>query len=537
MSLRAKILIALLVVLVMTGSLLSVNTIMAKRETLQMKRLIWIHQKYSALQDLKIHVNRQLAEAQAIFIYGREFAGGFEQSTQLIKAAMEALVDGVNMENSLAQGSGGPDLSGETSQARLVRLQHKYEDINRQIVLMGRLINVGRTAKAVDHFKREVHARFTDFFAEIDGWTRLERTKLQELERFYVQLSKRHNLLSNIGLSVILLVVLLYSFTFIYLLGPRLKHLLKGTRQIAQGDFSQPINAPGSDEFSELAGAMNQMMKDLAASRKKLLEQSYYSGLADMISGTLHNLRNSLAPIVVELESIEGDLQGVRLDRFAEVAAKIGNPATSPERLAALLEYAQLTLLDLSERLPQMSGALASARKKVDLVEQVLNEQNRFSSMARPLEKVTLAELVQDSLALVKPGYLEKVRLVDESLQSVRPFSTQRIVMVQVLANLINNAMESVLRADIPADTRQVVINCAEEQGEDGGQLHIQVVDNGLGIEPEMLTKIFARGVSDKAQGYGLGLHWCANAIAALSGELYAESKGPGYGAILHLIV
>ena len=77
MTLRLKILIALLVVLSMVGGLLSFNTIMAKRESLQMKRLISVHQKYSALLNLKIHVNRQLAEAQAIFIYGKELEDAF----------------------------------------------------------------------------------------------------------------------------------------------------------------------------------------------------------------------------------------------------------------------------------------------------------------------------------------------------------------------------------------------------------------------------------------------------------------------------
>lgn len=538
MTLRSKILVALVIVLSMVGALLSFNAIMAKRESLQMKRLIWVHQKYTALLNLKIHVDRQLADAQAIFIYGKEVEGGFAISTESIKKAMDELVTAVNMEEVVAGKEielGQANL--KTTATRLTKLQHMYEDINLQIVLMSRLISVGRNAKAVDHFKRVVHGRFEDFFAEIDRWTSLEREQQMAIEALYVHLSDRHNLMSIVGLSIILLIVLFYSFTFIYLLGPRLKNLLDGTRQIAAGDFVKPINDVGRDEFTSLAMAMNQMMRELAVSRKKLLEQSYYSGMADMVSGTLHNLRNALAPVVVQLESVESEMNGVRTDRFRAVADEIGDPATEPERLCKLIEWAQLSLGDITDRLPQMSSALASARGKIDLVEKVLNEQSHFSDMDRPLETFALSDLVKDCRALVKQEYFEKVAFCEENFEAAGAIKTQRIVFVQVLANLINNAFESVLRADLPPEKGSVTIRCLKREDGVGSGVHIQVMDNGVGIDQSMLKKIFVRGVTGKEKGYGLGLHWCANSIASLNGSLYAESEGLGCGATLHVIL
>nr|MBF0221605.1 HAMP domain-containing protein [Desulfobulbaceae bacterium] len=538
MTLRFKILLALVVVLTMVGGLLSFNTIMAKRESLQMKRLIWVHQKYTALLNLKIHVDRQLADAQAIFIYGKEVEDGFEISTDSIRKAMEALISAVNMEEvSVAEEIELDLINRQATAARLVKLQHMYEDINLQIVLMGRLISVGRNAKAVDHFKRVVHGGFNDFFAEIDAWTASEQKQQQEIENLYVQLSGRHNLMSIVGLSIILVIVLLYSFTFIYLLGPRLKNLLNGTRQVASGDFGRPIKEEGKDEFTALAKSMNHMMRELAASRKKLLEQSYYSGMADMVSGTLHNLRNALAPVVVQLEAVETEMSSVRTDRLREVADEIGNPATEPERLDKLIEYAQLSLIEMTDRLPQMCSSLASAREKIDLVEKVLNEQSHFSDIERPLETFELSELVKDSRALVKPEYFERVVYNEENLHTVGSIKTQRIVFVQVLANLINNACESVLRANLPREKGRVVIRCLPQPEDGCGRIHLLVEDNGVGIDQSMLTKIFVRGVTGKEKGYGLGLHWCANSIASLNGSLYAESDGIGHGASLHLIL
>ena len=53
------------------------------------------------------------------------------------------------------------------------------------------------------------------------------------------------------------------------------------------------------------------------------------------------------------------------------------------------------------------------------------------------------------------------------------------------------------------------------------------------------LQRVFEKGFSTKSRdtNYGIGLHWCANAVAALGGRIWAASEGPGRGASLHLIV
>jgi two-component system NtrC family sensor kinase len=68
--------------------------------------------------------------------------------------------------------------------------------------------------------------------------------------------------------------------------------------------------------------------------------------------------------------------------------------------------------------------------------------------------------------------------------------------------------------------------------------VHLRVVDNGIGIGPEHLPRIFERGFSTKSRpSSGLGLHWCAVTVTAMGGRLYAESPGVGQGACLHLLL
>jgi sensor histidine kinase regulating citrate/malate metabolism len=68
--------------------------------------------------------------------------------------------------------------------------------------------------------------------------------------------------------------------------------------------------------------------------------------------------------------------------------------------------------------------------------------------------------------------------------------------------------------------------------------VHTQITDNGEGIEPSNINRIFERAFSAKhSVPAGIGLHWCANTIAKMNGRIYAESEGKGCGACFHLLL
>jgi len=57
------------------------------------------------------------------------------------------------------------------------------------------------------------------------------------------------------------------------------------------------------------------------------------------------------------------------------------------------------------------------------------------------------------------------------------------------------------------------------------------VIDNGIGIPPENMGRIFNHGFTTRDSGHGFGLHSAALAAQELGGSLRAESDGPGRGA------
>jgi signal transduction histidine kinase len=67
--------------------------------------------------------------------------------------------------------------------------------------------------------------------------------------------------------------------------------------------------------------------------------------------------------------------------------------------------------------------------------------------------------------------------------------------------------------------------------------VEVTVTDNGEGIAPDNLTRIFSYGFTTRQQGHGFGLHSGANAAKEMGGQLTAHSAGPGQGAVFTLVL
>jgi len=97
---------------------------------------------------------------------------------------------------------------------------------------------------------------------------------------------------------------------------------------------------------------------------------------------------------------------------------------------------------------------------------------------------------------------------------------------LQILINLLRNAKYAMDAGDPPH--KQLVVKVTQPSSE---RARIVIADNGVGIAPEHLTRIFNHGFTTKTDGHGFGLHSGANAAREMGGSLTAQSEGPGKGA------
>jgi signal transduction histidine kinase len=120
------------------------------------------------------------------------------------------------------------------------------------------------------------------------------------------------------------------------------------------------------------------------------------------------------------------------------------------------------------------------------------------------------------------------VRVVRE-YSPVPPINTDKHKVLQILINLVRNAKYACDESG--RSDKQVTVRV--NNGDD--RVRISVIDNGVGIPPENLTRIFHHGFTTRKDGHGFGLHSGALAAKELGGTLTAQSDGPGKGATFAL--
>ena len=116
--------------------------------------------------------------------------------------------------------------------------------------------------------------------------------------------------------------------------------------------------------------------------------------------------------------------------------------------------------------------------------------------------------------------------IVRREFDAVPPVRVDRHKVLQILVNLFRNARHACTPAT--GDDKVLTLRVGMH---DNGRVKFAVCDNGVGIAPENLTRIFAHGFTTKTDGHGFGLHSGANAAKEMGGSLQAYSDGPGHGA------
>lgn len=301
------------------------------------------------------------------------------------------------------------------------------------------------------------------------------------------------------------------------------------------GRISGVLDSP--NELGVLAREFDSMVERLAGARRLLLEQSYYSGMTELASRVMHSLRNALTPITAHLGLLREELREMPLEQMKMASRELAGGEVAPERREMLSLYIGDSVDYMAGVMGDAAGRLKSMDAAVTAIEKILAEQEKFAGIERRSEPVDLAGLIREAGALLSLNYYSNLELVCEpSLSEVGAVKGRRHALLHIFTNLISNAIEAILRSE-RSDGR-IVIGAEIDAAAFPGMVHVMVSDNGIGIAREDLGRIFERGYTTKDHdSSGIDLHWCANTIAAMQGRLFAESAGPGGGAVMHLLI
>ena len=227
--------------------------------------------------------------------------------------------------------------------------------------------------------------------------------------------------------------------------------------------------------------------------------------------------------------------QRARLERasrgetLSELSASVAHELNQP--LAMILtnaEAAQALLAQSPPNLAEVREILADIVSADRRASDVIRHLRAFLGRGEPQrEELLLDDAIQRVLRLLGNEIDDQGVIADLSLASDLPsVSADRILIEQVLVNLLNNACEAV--ADNPPGDRRVRITTRAHA--DG--VLVEVTDNGCGLsDPE---RIFETFYSTKPGGFGMGLAIVRSIVTSHGGRVWAESA-PVRGAILRL--
>jgi sensor domain CHASE-containing protein len=345
-----------------------------------------------------------------------------------------------------------------------------------------------------------------------------------------------------IGAAVTVLLLLVVALNRIVL-----KPLARVTRHavaVGEGtDLSARLNLPGQDEIALLAREFDRMVERVADSRRQLVDQSFQAGFAELAKGVLHNLGNAMTPLGVRLSTLgdrlrsapTGDVDLALAELAREKEASAGQPTA---RRADLEEFLRLACRELAACVKDAHRDVEVAQRQSVIIQTALSELMRSTRNTHVVETVRLADLVAQTLEIVPDACRQRLVVdADESLRKVGAVQVARTVLRLILQNLIINAADAVRDAGRDKGMLQFAAEIVDD--EDGEQLHLHCKDDGVGIAADNLQRVFDKGFSTKSRetNYGIGLHWCANAIGALGGRIWAASEGLGMGASMHLML
>jgi len=303
----------------------------------------------------------------------------------------------------------------------------------------------------------------------------------------------------------------------------------KRTAELAESNTSLQLKTTSLEKEIE---ERERMQREIERVHRQLMDASRQAGMAEVASNVLHNVGNVLNSVNVSA-TLAADIarksKTVNLTKVVSLldqhAADLGNFFAHDPKGRQLHNYLRQLNDQLALEQETSVAELESLRRNIEHVKEIVNMQQNYAKMSGLTEVVSVADLVEDSLR-INAGALQrhKVQVVRE-YEPVPTINVEKHKVLQILVNLIRNAKYACDEGN-PKEKRMTI-----RIANGDGRIKISVTDNGVGIPPENLTRIFNHGFTTRKAGHGFGLHSGALAAKEMGGTLAVHSAGPGQGA------
>ena len=315
--------------------------------------------------------------------------------------------------------------------------------------------------------------------------------------------------------------------------------------EVAKGKFDSRIDVKGPTEIEELAKQLD-IMRDTIANtnthlnelvqertekiekvistlkeKEEALEESYKNLILanqklslqskiqrDFINITAHELRTPIVPIITLTELL--------YNKIANENKTQKNQSKENEKKQEFLQV----ILRNCYRLYRLTEDILDVTK-------IESQTLKLNKEMVQLNEI-IGNVVNDYKEIIsKKRYgSDQIRIVyDEPSKDNSLVNADKGRLIQVLSNLLDNALKFTKEGDIVITTQKL---------KDNQELMISIKDSGTGIDPEILPQLFKKFATKSEQGTGLGLFISKNIIEAHGGNMWGENNSESNGSTFY---
>jgi two-component system nitrogen regulation sensor histidine kinase NtrY len=287
--------------------------------------------------------------------------------------------------------------------------------------------------------------------------------------------------------TLIFIVLLVISFLVTKWLTAPLRVITKTMGRVSLTGVNKPLQWQADDEIGFMAREYNQMLLKLNDSKDELERNQRERAWREIAQQVAHEIKNPLTPMKLTLQQLERTLQNEN---------------------------------DQHEKL---SKAVSSLLTQVNFLDDIASSFSSFAKMPEPvMAEVELIDLLtrtinlhtQEGTILFQPVLKSALVLADEQL------------LGRIFSNIILNGIQAVQSGVPPKIHVQIEMY---------SKYRITFSDNGKGIDPDLLDKIFLPHFTTKQSGSGLGLAISKQGIEQMGGGIWFETSAQGTSFIIEL--
>ncbi|UYI48497.1 cache domain-containing protein [Vibrio natriegens] len=293
-----------------------------------------------------------------------------------------------------------------------------------------------------------------------------------------------------------------------------------------------PLGLDDDHELAQLAKQFDNML-DALQERKIELKNSA-AQLECKVQERTASLREKTQELELHIQLLNQTRDKLvvheKLSALGELTAGIAHEINNPT--AVILGNIELIHFELGDDANRVQEEIDAIHAQIDRIRNITRSLLQYSRQGGVQDEITwqhVNPIIDESITLVKTGSKKRDIEFVADLQAHTPVEINRHHLLQILVNLQMNAIHAM-------NGQGKLIVTSEDWLENGlvkGTV-IHVADEGCGIKPENVSRIFSPFYTTKRDGTGLGLSVSQSILSQTGGELKVESEW-GKGSVFSI--